>query len=121
MQSTPGIGSVFTLYFPVDETACAAPPPIIAKPVAVHGRGRRVMYVDDDEALVFLVDRALTRKGYAVSTFTDPRLAVAALRERPEYYDLLVTDYNMPGYSGLELLRSRWRRAMSLRKLSKAH
>ena len=63
------------------------------------------MYVDDDEALVFLVERALTRKGFVVSTFTNPHLAVAALRARPMDFDLLVTDYNMPGYCGIDLLR----------------
>lgn len=66
--------------------------------------GKRVMYVDDDEALVFLIERALKRKGFVVSTFTDPRLAAATLRECPMNFDLLVTDYNMPGYSGVELL-----------------
>jgi CheY-like chemotaxis protein len=64
------------------------------------------MYVDDDEALVFLVDRALTRKGFLVTTYSDPRQAVEALRAHPLDYDLVVTDYNMPGYSGLELLRA---------------
>ena len=108
VQSTPATGSVFTLYFPIADAAVvaamapAAPAP---QPKTVHGRGKRVMYVDDDEALVFLVERALTRRGFAVSTFTDPRVAVAALRERPLDVDLLVTDYNMPGYSGIDLLR----------------
>jgi CheY-like chemotaxis protein len=63
------------------------------------------MYVDDDAALVFLVERSLKRKGYAVSSFTDPHLAATALRDHPQDFDLLVTDYNMPGYSGVELLR----------------
>ena len=64
------------------------------------------MYVDDDEALVFLVQRLLRRRGYQVSGFTNPRLAEAALRADPHAYDLLVTDYNMPGYSGLDLVRT---------------
>jgi len=64
-----------------------------------------VMYVDDDEALVFLVKRLLTRKGYRVVTFTDPLQALAALRDDRSACDLLVTDYNMPGYSGVDLLR----------------
>jgi two-component system cell cycle sensor histidine kinase/response regulator CckA len=63
------------------------------------------MYVDDDEALVFLINRVLKRKGYQVLTFTDPRQAIAALRADPMQIDLLVTDYNMPGYSGVDLLR----------------
>ena len=64
------------------------------------------MYVDDDQALVFLVDRALRRKGFAVTCFTEPLEAQRALTERPGDFDLLVTDYNMPGFSGLELLRA---------------
>ena len=105
VQSTPDTGSVFTLYFPVVNDVVVPTPVEAPKPKAVHGMGKHVMYVDDDEALVFLVERALTRKGFAVSTFTDPRLAVEALRARPLDFDLLVTDYNMPGYSGVELLR----------------
>lgn len=105
VQSTPDTGSVFTLYFPVAEATCAPVAPDVPKPRLVQGMGKRVMYVDDDEALVFLVERALTRRGFSVTTFTDPRRAVAALRDRPLDVDLLVTDYNMPGYSGLELLR----------------
>jgi CheY-like chemotaxis protein len=105
VQSTPATGSVFTLYFPVTETALVLPAVTAPKPQAINGRGQRVMYVDDDEALVFLIDRALTRKGFVVTTFTDPRQAVAALHASPLAFDLVVTDYNMPGYSGVELLR----------------
>lgn len=109
VKSTPDTGSVFTLYFPVADLAALPETPNAAKklsePQSVRGGGKRVMYVDDDEALVFLVQRVLKRKGFVVSTFTDPRLAAAALRARPLDFDLLVTDYNMPGYSGIELLR----------------
>ena len=105
VQSTPDTGSVFTLYFPIDGNVVVVAPIEIQKPKVVNGMGKRIMYVDDDEALVFLVDRALTRKGFAVSTFCDPRKAVEALRERPLDFDLVVTDYNMPGYSGVDLLR----------------
>ena len=44
--------------------------PAQAEPEAapeVKGSGRHVMYVDDDQALVFLVTRALTRKGFTVT------------------------------------------------------
>jgi CheY-like chemotaxis protein len=64
------------------------------------------MYVDDDQALVFLVERVLRRKGFTVTSFTNPLEAQAALAERAHDFDLLVTDYNMPGFSGLDLLRA---------------
>jgi two-component system cell cycle sensor histidine kinase/response regulator CckA len=105
VQSAPGHGSVFTLYFPTTEEQPQAPviEPLHAEPV--QGNGRHVMYVDDDQALVFLMARVLTRKGFQVTTFSDPLEAKAALEDNPEAFDLLVSDYNMPGYSGIDLLR----------------
>ncbi len=107
VQSSVGVGSVFTLYFPTTGQAVApvAVAAVTLGPTTDTGKGRTVMYVDDDQALVFLVKRVLTRKGYAVTSFTDPQMAHATLRANPMAIDLLVTDYNMPGYSGLDLLR----------------
>jgi two-component system, cell cycle sensor histidine kinase and response regulator CckA len=104
VQSELGQGSVFTLYFPTTSGKVVASPEPVPVP-HVHGKGRHVMYVDDDQALVFLVTRVLTRKGFTVTAFTDPREAQAALQANPQAFDLLVTDYNMPGYSGIDLLR----------------
>jgi PAS domain S-box-containing protein len=104
--SIPGLGSTFHLYFPVCEQAVPASPEPVAAPAAIHGQGRHVMYVDDDQALVFLVERVLRRKGFTVTSFTDPFEAQTALTERAQDFDLLVTDYNMPGFSGVDLLRA---------------
>jgi CheY-like chemotaxis protein/anti-sigma regulatory factor (Ser/Thr protein kinase) len=106
VQSAPGEGSRFTLYFPVTAERAPPPAPEPAMPPDIQGQGKHVMYVDDDQALVFLVARVLKRKGFTVSTFTDPREAQAAIAANPLHYDLLVTDYNMPGYSGIDLLRA---------------
>ena len=105
VQSALGSGSIFTLYFPSSQEAAVAPPPEAAPVDVVQGNGRRVMYVDDDQALVFLIARVLTRKGFVVRTYTDPQEAVAVLQADPTAFDLLVTDYNMPGFSGVDLLR----------------
>ncbi|MDL5034858.1 PAS domain-containing sensor histidine kinase [Comamonas resistens] len=111
VHSEPGHGSCFMLYFPVSaghpaeqstpSAAPAASSPVTPSPAAAE---RHVIYVDDDQALVFLFQRLLRRRGYQVSGFTDPREAVAALQADPKRYDLLVTDYNMPGFSGVDLL-----------------
>ena len=68
-----------------------------------RGNGERVLYVDDEEAIVLLTKRLLERHGYQVTGFNDPRAALAAVQAAPEHFDLVVTDYNMPGLSGLEL------------------
>ncbi|MCZ8253197.1 MAG: ATP-binding protein [Hylemonella sp.] len=104
VSSTPGQGSEFTLYFPVADDDVASIPAEPARLQTVMGFGRHVMYVDDDQALAFLVERVLSRRGFKISIYTDPRAALAALREQQDF-DLLVTDYNMPGYSGVDLLK----------------
>ena len=54
----------------------------------------------------FLMKRLLERQGYRVSGYTDAREALAAVRADPDQFDLVVTDYNMPGMSGLDVARA---------------
>ncbi|WP_238551755.1 ATP-binding protein [Candidatus Symbiobacter mobilis] len=105
VRSAPGEGSEFVLRFPLCAQAPVAQAPAVATASAARRTGHRVMYVDDDEALVFLVQRALRRRGYIVTTYGDPKDALVALGDDSNHVDLLVTDFNMPGYSGVELIR----------------
>ncbi|MCX7144049.1 MAG: response regulator [Proteobacteria bacterium] len=105
VESTPGEGSAFRIYFPATEESVpevTAPTPDTAP---VHGKGKHVLYVDDEEAIGFLMKRLLERQGFRVSGYTDPLEALAATRANPDQFDLAVTDYNMPGMSGLDLAR----------------
>ena len=61
--------------------------------------------VDDDESLVYMVERLLKRRGYRVSAHTRQEEALQALRADPAAFDLVLTDYNMPGMSGLDVAR----------------
>ena len=65
-----------------------------------------ILYLDDDDTLVFLVRRLLERRGYRVTSFTDQQQAIKAVREQPQAFHLLLTDYNMPGMSGLDVARA---------------
>jgi PAS domain S-box-containing protein len=106
VDSTPGTGTTFRLYFPAAEAPSTARVAAKAPPAAgAIARERRVLYLDDDEALVSLVGRVLDRQGYRASGYTLAQQALDAVREDPEAFDLVVTDYNMPGMSGLDVAR----------------
>jgi len=64
-----------------------------------------VLYLDDDESLVLLMTRMLERGGYRVTGCIESAAALQTLRTDPGGFDLVVTDYNMPGMSGLEVAR----------------
>jgi len=49
--------------------------------------------------------RSLSRRGYRVSGYSAPEEALQALREKARSYDVLVSDYMMPGMSGLDIAR----------------
>ena len=101
-ESAPGKGATFRLYFPV---ASGAPSPAAVRGKAPEGRGERILYVDDEEALVLLLERFLVRCGYDVTGETDPVKALALFRADPDAFDAVVTDLSMPGMSGFDLVR----------------
>lgn len=104
-HSEPGKGSRFEVYFPRASAVADAPGTTEDARPASEGRGRHILYIDDDEAQVFLMKRMLERWGYRVSAFQAQRDALDALHTGEPGFDLVVTDYNMPGMSGLEIAR----------------
>ena len=62
----------------------------------------RVMLVDDDADTLDVLDEWLTMSGYEVMTASDGMKAIAMAKQTS--FDLVVTDLNMPGLTGLQLL-----------------
>ncbi|WP_066271950.1 hybrid sensor histidine kinase/response regulator [Hydrogenophaga palleronii] len=89
---------------PAATTADHQEPPTMAD--ASPAAPAHILYLDDDDTLVFLVRRLLERRGYRVTSFTDQQQAVKAVQAEPHAFQLLLTDYNMPGMSGLDVARA---------------
>ena len=104
-SSRRGAGTAFDLYFPAIAGAGDVPVVLLQRdPVRSHGE--RILYVDDEEAIVQLATRVLERLGYAVTGHTCPETALADFGARPFDFDVVVTDLSMPQMSGLELARA---------------
>lgn len=63
---------------------------------------RRILYVDDDEALAMLVAKHLRRDGFVVEVATQAQRALDVLREQT--FDAVALDHFMPERLGLEVL-----------------
>ena len=112
--SRPGEGSRFDVYLPLVDgprgpqamlalhAVLAADPPV----QAAAGHGRQVLYVDDDEVMLLMVGQLLGRAGYHVTSLPGVTEALAALRHDPRTFDLVITDFNMPDGSGLDVARA---------------
>ena len=86
---------------PPEEAPEPGPPALSAE--VRSQRPTRILVVDDDAPLREVLREILVSERYEVSVAEDGREALAAVyRERP---DLIVTDLQMPGLDGLELLR----------------
>jgi DNA-binding NarL/FixJ family response regulator len=64
----------------------------------------RIALIDDDRAWLEALSEYLQRKGFFVLTAADPSEGLALLRKNN--IAIVICDYDMPGMSGIELIRS---------------
>lgn len=107
LSSEPGIGTLFEIFWPLETIAEQADPLAFdtAANMAVLA-GKAVLVVDDNPAVVDTLVAMLEDAGAEPGPCLDPLDALAALREDPHSWDLVITDYDMPGLNGAALARS---------------
>ncbi len=90
-------GTVVSVYLPTCEflDASIRPGPHIP----------RVLVVDDEPNLVSMMARAISLFGFATTEFASSLQALEAFNARPDGFDLIVTDNNMPHLTGVEMAR----------------
>ena len=100
VQSELGKGTVITIYLPHCE-----------KPFALADMNRMssasgqisILFVEDDEDQLNTTPRILTDMGHRVEAVRDPLTALEMVKNDPKWFDLIISDYDMPKMSGIEL------------------
>ncbi|MCF6285057.1 MAG: PAS domain S-box protein [Candidatus Hydrogenedentes bacterium] len=120
VESAPGKGTSFQLFFPVAPNATAerseGPISEVQEAESLEAQGEmsvengaretwRVLFVDDEAQIVDSMSGILTHLGFHVTGYTSSDAAIEAFREVPDAFDVVVTDLTMPGMNGIALAR----------------
>ena len=74
----------------------------MTSPTAARVPGK-ILVIDDDKSARLLLERVLTRAGHTVTLVDNGEQGLTLLSK--DAYDLIITDKNLPGIDGLEVLR----------------
>lgn len=100
VESAEGLGTEFRILFPesdehsLEETSDA---------ILTLNRSLRVLVVDDDARVLAVTQAMLKNEGHQVSCFNSPVEAIECALQQD--FDLIVSDFSMPEYTGLKLIK----------------
>ncbi len=99
VQSTPGKGTTFSIYLPIQqEVAAKKAEPIPAREV----QDKRILVVDNEPSLLKLLHLILSKK-HEVTTALGGKAAMDVFSKTATPFDLIISDLNMPDVRGEEL------------------
>jgi PAS domain S-box-containing protein len=102
VSSEPGKGTTFQVFFPFIESQSG---PEIEIGVEIPRGTERILFIDDEKAMVDTIQPMIERLGYKVIARTSSIEALEAFRANPDRFDLVITDFTMPNMTGMELAK----------------
>jgi signal transduction histidine kinase len=111
LHSEAGCGSCVTIFIPASDAPLPIEDEVGAPAVARSGNRLSVLLVDDNVAVLHVLQAGLADQGWSIATALDGRSALDMIAQDPAY-DIVVSDIDMPGeIDGLDLeneVRQRW-------------
>jgi PAS domain S-box-containing protein len=99
-ESRAGVGAAFHAYLPRVAGVAVEEP---SRMEHLVGGRERVLFVDDDEAVLRFANLALPRLGFTVTLCRNAQEALDAMDRAVAGFDIVITDQIMPGMAGTEL------------------
>jgi signal transduction histidine kinase len=112
VESCPGSGSTFRVYFPCSAISQRRPP---CEPVQKHRGSGTVLVVDDEELVLRMAQAVLDQAGYHVLRACNGREALEVYAKESGRIDAVVLDITMPvmgGEEAMEHFAARWPNAI---------
>lgn len=100
VESEKGKGTSFFIYLPTCQTVAESQTVTVEQ---TEGGSESVLFVDDEVAILKLVKKMLERRGYRATMRSNGIEALELFKAKPEAFDLVITDYMMPGLTGDKL------------------
>lgn len=103
VQSNDGKGTVFNIFLPcIIEKEFQEP---ITQKQLISTNHEKILFVDDDKAIVDAAKRILERLGYEVTTALNGTEALKFFKSAPHPFDVIITDMTMPDFTGVDLAK----------------
>lgn len=100
VESEPGKGATFTLYFPLPEGMIEQGETVDRSEKDVKGGTETILFVEDEEALTHIALQMLKSKGYIVITANNGEEGYKLFSKYQDSIDLIISDVGMPIMSG---------------------
>ncbi len=107
INSTLGQGTKFDIYLPLEDIEDLDEVMEVAFKCddSSASENKHILIIDDEENVRGVMIEMLKRLGYETSVAISGLQGLDIVRENPQKYDLVITDYNMPEMTGLEMVQ----------------
>lgn len=102
VDSTPGLGTTFTIYLPALKVEKL---PGLKLEGVIPGNQEWILFVDDEKTLTQLASQMFPKIGYKVVTCNSGQEALDVFSRNPSRFKLVISDDIMPKLSGIQLAK----------------